>query len=168
IRKKGAFMKQVLALLLIVSLAFSGYLFYQLRIIEQKDHLVVYFVRSTPTNFLLVPVVRSCPRPATPEKALELLLEGPTPEEKDQDLWPSVSVGTKLLGLKISDGLASANFSKELQTNFVGGSQLEGHLVDAIVSTLIQFPEIEKIEILIEGERVESIAGHVLIEYHLP
>ena len=38
----------------------------------------------------------------------------------------------------------------------------------AIVSTLIQFPEIEKIEILIEGERVESIAGHVLIEYHLP
>lgn len=161
-------MRRILGLLLVVSLALSGWLYYRLRIMGQTDYVVVYFVRSTPTNFLLVPVVRACPRPATPETALELLLAGPTSEENKQNLWPSVSAGTKVLGLKVADGLASVNFSKELQTNFVGGSQLEGHLVDAIVSTLLQFPEIERIEILIEGERAESIAGHVLIEYHLP
>jgi spore germination protein GerM len=154
--------------LLAASLVLAGYLDHQLRMVEQTDQLVVFLVRNTPTNFLLVPVIRSCPTPATPEKAMELLLAGPTAEESERQLIPSISAGTKLLGLTVTNGLAKANFSRELQANFVGGSQLEGHLVQAIVSTLIQFPEIERIEILMEGERVESIAGHVLIEYHLP
>jgi len=161
-------MKKFLALLLIISLVLSGYLYYQLRAVREADYVVVYFVRVTPTNFLLVPVVRACPKPATPEKALEILLAGPTSEENGQGMQPSVSTGTKLRGLTVTEGLATVDFSKELQTNFVGGSQLEGHLVNAIVSTLIQFPEIEKIEILIEGERVETIAGHVWIDYQLP
>ena len=159
-------MRYFLILLLIASLALSGYLAYQLYQLQQNDHVVVHFIRATPTNFLLVPVVRSVSAPASPEKALKQLLAGPTAAETE--LTPSVTSGTKLLGLTIENKTAIADFSKEIQTNFVGGSQLESHLVQAIAAALTQFPEIDRVRILIEGKPVESIAGHVYIDYDLP
>ncbi|NLM69194.1 MAG: GerMN domain-containing protein [Firmicutes bacterium] len=159
-------MRQILILLLVLSLALSGYLYYEQNRLKQAEQLVVYFIRATPTNFLLVPAVRTVSEPVTPQKAVELLLAGP--DETEEFLHPAVPVETKLLGLTIENRTAVANFSEELRTKFVGGSQLESHLVNAIVSTLIQFPEIDQVRILIEGKPVESIAGHIYIDYNLP
>ena len=146
-----------------VSLALSGWLYYRLRIMGQTDYVVVYFVRSTPTNFLLVPVVRACPGRHSGDGSRELA--GPTSEENNRTCGRQYRPVPKCWA-KVADGLASVNFSRT-QTNFVGGSQRKGAWWMPL-SHLVQFPEIERIEILIEGERAESIAGHVLIEYHLP
>ncbi|NMB38054.1 MAG: GerMN domain-containing protein [Firmicutes bacterium] len=158
-------MRYIWIIALILAIITCCYLYYQVKILSRLNQVVVFFIRSTPTDFLLVPVIRTINESATPKIALELLLEGPTPEE---NLNPSVSPGTKLLDLKIENRLATVDFSSEIKTNFVGGSQLEAQLVEAIVRTLLQFDTIDRVEILMEGNRIESIAGHVAIDRYLP
>lgn len=91
---------------------------------------------------------------------MQALLNGPLTHE---NLHESVPHTTRLLGLSIFEGLAVANFSSELVDDFNGGSLIESYLVQAIVSTLTEFPEIDRVQILVEGEEIESIGGHVLI-----
>ena len=95
------------------------------------------------------------------QKALELLIEGPRPGE---DLHPAVSPRTQVESLTITEGTALVSFSKALQEDYIGGAQNEANLVTAIVHTLIQFPEIERVQILIAGEVVETIGGHMAID----
>lgn len=125
-----------------------------------QDHVVIFLIKSTPTNFFLVPVNRQVGPPVNPTIALQTLLNGPLAHE---DLHESVPHTTRLLGLSVHDGLAVANFSSELIENFNGGSVIESHLINAIVSTLTEFPEIKRVQILVDGEKVESIGGHILI-----
>lgn len=133
---------------------------------EGAAAVLLYFVHSTPTDFLLVPVTRMVGAGhATPLQALNLLIKGPLPGEQ---LHHSLPPETKVLSLYIENGLATVDFSQELSTKFVGGSQLESHLVSAIVFTLTQFAEIERVQILLEGEKVESLGGHVNIDNPLP
>ena len=59
----------------------------------------------------------------------------------------------------VQDGVATVDFSKELQKNFNGGSTGEEMLVGSIVNTLTDFPEVKKVRIRIEGEDVETRLG---------
>ena len=126
----------------------------------QMSYVTLYFIRTTETDFVLTPIKREITEEPTPRVALEALIKGPLPEE---NLEPTIPRGTKVLSLEIEAGLATADFSTEVQDNFIGGSQLESHLVTAIIKTLTQFEEIQQVQILVEGEKVESIGGHVLI-----
>lgn len=125
-----------------------------------QEHVVIFLIKSTPTNFYLVPVNRLIGGPVNPMVALQTLLNGPLAHE---DLHESVPHTTKLLGLSVHQGLAVANFSSELVNDFNGGSLIESYLVQAIVSTLTEFPHITQVQILVEGEQIESIGGHILI-----
>jgi len=92
--------------------------------------------------------------------ALLELLKGP----KQPGLYPAVPAGTKLLGLKIQqDGLAVVDFSRELKANFQGGSQQEITTLWSIVNTLGQFSTVKQVQILLEGQVVETLGGHVEI-----
>ena len=51
--------------------------------------------------------------------------------------------------------------SKELEQNFSGGSTGEEMLIGSIVNTLTDFPEVQKVQILIEGASVETLSGHM-------
>lgn len=132
---------------------------------QSTNSIVVFYIKSTPTDFLLVPVIRTTEESPSLLTAMNLLLAGPQPHE---ELSPSVPPGTEILSLKIEEKIAVIDFSSEIKTNFIGGSQLESLLIEAIVKTVTQFHDIEKVRILIEGEQVESIAGHILINYDLP
>lgn len=126
----------------------------------EQDHVVIFLVKATPNEFYLVPINRQVGGPVHPRLALQTLLAGPLAFE---ELFASVPHTTKLLGLSIHDGLAVANFSEEIVTDFNGGSLLESYLVESIVNTLTEFPEIDRVQILVEGETIESLGGHVLI-----
>ncbi len=130
----------------------------------EDGQLTLFFIRSTETEFQLVPVTRWVSNPPSPLLALTLLINGPLPQE---DLLPSVPGQTQVRSLTISEGIATADFSKELRTEFVGGAQLESHLVRALVATLTQFDFIHQVHILLNGEMVESIAGHISIDHLL-
>ncbi len=67
----------------------------------------------------------------------------------------------KVLSVKVTGDLVTVDFSKELTRNFNGGSTGEQMLVSALVNTLTEFPEIKQVLILVEGQRIETIAGHL-------
>ena len=75
-----------------------------------------------------------------------------------------VPIGVKVRSLKIDkDGTAYADFSKELAKRGQG-SYGEMMLCYAIVNTLTEFPEIKRVQILVEGEKVISLSGHMDVE----
>ena len=78
-----------------------------------------------------------------------------------EDVFP---IGTKVLSLRVDEkGTAYADFSKEL-TKKGQGSYGEMMICYAIANTLTEFPEIKRVQILIEGKKVTTISGHMDVE----
>ena len=73
---------------------------------------------------------------------------------------------TKLLALQIDEkGVAKVNFDKTLSRDHPGGSSAEIMTVYSIVNSLVlNFPQIKRVQILIEGERGGSITGHLALD----
>ena len=67
----------------------------------------------------------------------------------------------KLKSVAVKDGIATVDFSEDLVKNFAGGSTGEEMLVGSIVNTLTEFPEVKSVQILLEGKKVDSLAGHL-------
>lgn len=94
--------------------------------------------------------------------AVENLLEPP-------ENSPFVSVlprGTRVLSVSVDDSQQTAyvNFSEELVKNHPGGSYGEGVTIHAVVQTLTGIPGIRRVQILVEGKPVETLAGHIAID----
>ena len=85
------------------------------------------------------------------------LIQGPTAD----DLVATIPPQTKLLGITIKDKIAVVNFSKELKESHWGGTAGETMTVYSVVNTLAQFNEVDKVKILIAGEEIETLAGHM-------
>ncbi len=74
----------------------------------------------------------------------------------------TIPYGTELIDLDIEGKTAYADFNGALKTNHSGGSTAEINTVYAIVNTItLNFPEIESVQILVEGEEVATLAGHI-------
>ena len=70
--------------------------------------------------------------------------------------------GTELVKLGIEGRTAYADFNKALKANHSGGSTAEINTVYAIVNTVtLNFPEIETVQILVDGKAVATLAGHI-------
>lgn len=89
--------------------------------------------------------------------AMESLMEG-TKEKGQTAIIPKQA---KLKSVKVKGDTAYVDFTQALVKNFVGGSTGEEMLVGSVVDTLTEFPEIKKVQILVEGNKVESLSGHL-------
>jgi len=89
------------------------------------------------------------------------LIKGP----KSSNLLPTIPEGTHLKALFLSeDGEAFVDFSNELVSNSINGSEEELLTIYSIVNTLIlNFPMIKKVQILVENKERETLNGHVYI-----
>jgi spore germination protein GerM len=76
--------------------------------------------------------------------------------------------GVRLLSATVQNGALQLNFSPELTQNFAGGSDDEAALVNAITSTAGSFPNIERVQILVDGKPIESLGGHIDLSHALP
>lgn len=126
--------------------------------------MTIYLARPATSgdyDFALVPVERtvSAQDPA-PEAALKALAEGPTPEEKARGLQATLPAGTQVLGVKVEDGVATADFSKEVR-DIDGNPDWEQAVVYSVVDTLAAVDGIRKVRFAVEGSPVESLGGHV-------
>jgi hypothetical protein len=120
-------------------------------------HVTLYFTFSAPTHFYLVPVTAVVPVSPTPARqALELLIQGPPAGSL---LHRNLPADTRILGLSIKDGLATVDFSREI-TAGAGGSWSEALLIGAITNTLCGVPGVERVQILLEGQKT-SLGGHI-------
>ncbi len=78
----------------------------------------------------------------------------------NKDHFP-IPKGTRLLSVSLKDEVAYVNFSEEFKKNHPGGSLGEILTIYSVVDTLTEFPEIKKVQILIGGAVVETLAGHI-------
>jgi len=133
-----------------------------------EDEAILYF--AGPTNFDddLLPEVRRIPGMAgslpPEERATRIvneLIKGPA---GGSVLCPTVPKGTRLRSLRIVDGVAYVDFSSELVSSHWGGSRSEEITIYSIVNTLAELPEVERVQILVEGAWPVTIAGHVILD----
>lgn len=124
---------------------------------REKRTITLYFVKTTPRNFWLVPELREISYSSDMLKAaLEELIKGPT----SQSLTGLIPKETRVLDVKVKDWIAYPDFSKEIY-NMNVGSAGEALVLASIANTLIKFPGVEKVRILVEGEEIGTLAGHV-------
>lgn len=84
------------------------------------------------------------------------LMKGP----QDKDLFPVIPAGTKLLSIKKEGDTVTVNFSKEFRDNHNGGSSGETVTIYAIVNSLTEIKDIERVSFQIEGKAEKEFKGH--------
>lgn len=105
--------------------------------------------------------INGLPTPERGKEIIEELIAGTKSEDDTKNVLPK---GTKVLNYDFDEekGLVTIDFSEHLHA--VQGSQGEALAVYGIVNTLTDLPGVENVQILIEGKKVESLAGHVFTE----
>lgn len=103
-----------------------------------------------------------------PRAALEALVAGPTPLEERQGYRRVLPPSVVVRGVSVRDGVASADFSREIITRSEevgGGSRSESLALHAVYLTLVQFPGIEKVKVLVEGQSEGTVDGRSIRDF---
>lgn len=109
---------------------------------------------------LLVPVMRYIPKGdmGIAKAAIKGMIYSPELSEniKPTGLYPTLPQGTVIIGATIKeDGLAIVDFNE----NFLNFDSVEGEAlgIKALVYTLTEFPNIESVQVKIEGKEIEEM-----------
>ncbi len=132
----------------------------QMIMADGRAKVVAYLGYDDGTNAYTIPVLR----PANDtdnlkEAALQQMIEGPA---EDSPLFTVAPPETQILGLEVEQGTATVDFSSEIAT-YAEGSTGETLVIAAIVNTLSEFPDIDQVVILVEGEEGVSLGGHYVL-----
>ncbi len=130
--------------------------------LEETDEetIVVHLWFGDPQGQTLAVEEREIPKVEGIARAtINELLKGPS---ADSNLLPVIPVGTVLKDINVKDdGLIIVDFSRELIDNHIGGATSEALTVYSIVNTLTQFPTVDRVQFLIDGQYVETLTGHM-------
>lgn len=123
----------------------------------QETMIVTVYNGTTDAKYLVAEphVVPKNDQPA--KTAMELLVAG----TKNVNLVSVMPTGTKLRNLSVKDKIAYVDFNDKLIKNNTGGSASEILLVAAIINTLTEFKEIQKVQIMVDGKKIDTISGHL-------
>lgn len=127
---------------------------------KQEQELTINLYYPDDQGTKLIAVKRKIRVTAQKDKyaaAMESLMQG-TKAKGQTTIIPKQA---KLRSVTVKDGLAKVDFSQDIVKHFVGGSTGEEMLVGSVVDTLTEFHEVSKVQILIEGKPVETLAGHM-------
>ncbi len=81
------------------------------------------------------------------------------PKEKDLvDIFPK---SARLRSVTLKGETAVVDLDGSTVRTFVGGSTGEEMLVGSVVNTLTNFPEVKEVRFLVDGNPVETLAGHM-------
>lgn len=124
---------------------------------EMKE-VTLYFADAEGQG--LKAVTASVPKVEGIAKAvINQLIAGPEP---NSGLLATIPTGTTLRDMNIKDdGTCIVDFSKELTENHSGGVLGEELTVYSIVNTLTQFPSVQEVQIRVDGQEINTIAGHI-------
>ena len=89
------------------------------------------------------------------------LIKGP-----QKGLINTIPAGTRLNALFIApDGTCYVDLSEEVSRNHPGGSKAELLTIYSMVNSLVlNVPEVEGVQILIDGNEAPTLAGHIDIQ----
>ena len=122
----------------------------------------LYFVFFSPNGEIkLSKINRKVQGAGSPLQAvMDVLLEGATPDELNQGYLSLIPPGTKLRSIRVSDGIASMDFSEEFMFNTFGPEGMKNQLKQ-IIYTASEFPTVKAVQFLIDGKKVDYIAEGV-------
>lgn len=127
----------------------EGMLFLQVYYGEEKGGYLIPFTVAVPWT------------EGVARAALEKVIRGPTPaQEMRYGLTSYVPPTTEILGLNIRDGLARIDLSREF---FNYDPEQEKLVLNSIVFTLLQFSNVEEVEILVGGAPPEAFPGGTVV-----
>lgn len=114
----------------------------------------------------LVPVMKRIPwTEGIARTTLSNMVDSPELRESmgHTDLLPLIPSGTKIIGMTVDDetGLCKVDFSKEIKN--VESKEEEENMIKGIVYTLTEFSSIEKVQLMVEGEILNSLNHDVAI-----
>jgi len=131
--------------------------------IPQPEESVVTLYFGTKDGYLRkeLRTISGLPTADRGKELIEELIKGTTAEDDTLNVLPQ---GTKVLDYKFDaeKGLATVDLSEQVYA--ATGSMGEIFAVYSIVNTLTELPGIEKVQFLVEGKVVETIAGHIYLK----
>lgn len=93
--------------------------------------------------------------------ALEALLAGPTVEERARGLSTEIPAGTRLLGVRVRDGLVTVDLSEAVASG--GGSHSMRARLWQIVYTATQHASAPQVQVLVEGQERSGLGGEGVV-----
>ena len=126
--------------------------------IEKSMNVKVYYPDDS--GMRLVEVEREVVVDDTTDKytaAVESLLEEPD-EDNLTKIFPN---NAAIRSVTVENGLAIVDLDGKFLKNFVGGSTGEELLVGSVVDTLTNFPEVTRVQFLVDGKEIETLSGHM-------
>lgn len=94
---------------------------------------------------------------------MRALLDGPV-ETEHRSVIPRE---TRILDVRVKNGSCTVDLSREFQVNHEGTELLEKLTIYAIVNSLAETERIDKVQILIEGEKVDTYKSYLSIDHLL-
>lgn len=132
---------------------------------QQTRERTVYLVRVDSAGLVfLTPVKRQSPVNESPlVTTLGILLQGPAAMEKQQGILSLVPDGTRVLSAAVDRGIATINFNENFMFNSFGA---EGYIAQLkqIIWTATEFPNIQEVQIQVEGRRVEYLGETIRLD----
>jgi germination protein M len=129
--------------------------------IEQTEKISLFF--SDDQAMYLLPEIREIKikqetrtENSIAEAIVNELIAGPT----DTKLRATIPKETKLRSLKITDQIANVDFSEEIRSKHSGGSSGEAMTINSIVNSLTELSGVKRVQILINGTKVDTLVGH--------
>lgn len=125
----------------------------------------LYFVFFSPNGEIkLNKINRKVKVSGSPLKAvMDVLLEGATPDELNQGYLSLIPPGTNLKSVRVSDGIATMDFSEEFMFNTFGTEGMKNQLKQ-IIYTASEFPTVKAVQFLIDGKVVPYLSESVYTE----
>lgn len=129
---------------------------------EQKptvqDWQLVTYVPSEDAEHIVAKTVTVSAQELTPKTALQEMLKVDAAEE-----YPLFPQGTTVRSVTVDreSKVATADFSRELISQNVGGSLGEILMVYIIADTLTNLDEVDAVRFSVEGEHVDTLTGHM-------
>lgn len=122
-----------------------------------KEKVTLYF--GDKEAMYLIPEEREVAKGSKPieQVIVEELIKGP----RNPELSVTIPKEARLLSIKVDNGVAYVDFSKEIQTKHWGGSAGEAMTIYSVVNSLAQVPGIKQVQFLVEGKKQESLVGHI-------
>jgi len=145
-----------------------------------KEKIIIFGERTASVFFLqyeegtkttyLVAVTRTIPRTDNIEEKIKVvigeLLKGPDEKEKADGLNTAMPEDATLIDVKVEGNIAFLDFSKEIEQG--GGTALMTDRLAQIVYTATQFPPVDKVRLLINGEAIKYFSGEGLTDVENP
>ncbi|MBU4349923.1 GerMN domain-containing protein [bacterium] len=129
---------------------------------EEMVEVNLYFSDSQ-AMYLVAEKRKISQAPSLARQSVVELIKGP----ESSDLYPTIPEGTQVNEVYIVDDIVYIDLSEEIFKNHPGGSSGELMTVYSIVNTLTEIPTIKGVQILVEGNEMKSLVGHIDISMPL-